>query len=193
MSSVQNDTQSKAQNKVAGQGGRIAQAAEDDLNKAADLGMKGLDQIAELREQVTENAKQIVTTSVEVASTRARRASDEIARTFGFSGEDGERLARQSKQNMEAVARCGTVLTQALQDASRGWVEIGQKQWRRNLDGLNRLARVRSLQDLAAVQSDLVREGLQSMVQDSRRIAEGSLRAVDEAAKTIAAVPDGRA
>jgi len=193
MSSVQNDTQSKAQNKVAGQGGRIAQAAEDDLNRAADLGLNGLDQIAELREQVTENAKQIVSTSVEVASARARKATDEIARTLSFSGEDGERLARQSRQNMEAVARCGTVLTQAFQDASRGWAEIGQKQWRRNLDGLNRLARVRSLQDLAAVQSELVREGLQSMVQDSRRIAEGSLRAVDEAAKTFSAASDGRA
>ena len=50
---------------------------------------------------------------------------------------------------------------------------------------MNKLARSQSLQDFTAVQRDLVREGLQNIVQDSRAIAETSLRAVDEASKAF--------
>ena len=97
-------------------------------------------------------------------------------------------FARQSQQNFEAVTRCGTVLTQAVQDASRDWFELGQKQWQRNLDGLNKLTRATSLQEFTAIQSELIREGLQHMVQDSKAIAEGSVRAVEEASKAFSGV-----
>ena len=109
-------------------------------------------------------------------------------RRLGFSGEDSERLARQSKQNMEAVTRCGTVLTQAFQDASRSWFGLAQKQFQHNLDGMNKLARAKSVQEFTAIQSDLVREGLQHMVQDSKAITETSARAVEEASKTFSSV-----
>src|ERR1700712_4678823 len=89
-------------NKAAEQSSQFADAARDSVNKMVDL-----------REQATENTKQIVQKSVETASQQAREAADRFTRTLGFSGEHSERLARQSKQNMEAVTRCGTVLTQA--------------------------------------------------------------------------------
>jgi hypothetical protein len=53
---------------------------------------------------------------------------------------------------------------------------------------MNKLARSQSLQEFTALQSDLVREGLQNIVQDSRSIAETSLRAVDEASKAFPGV-----
>jgi hypothetical protein len=126
--------------------------------------------------------------SVETASQQAREAADRFTKTLGFSGEDSERLARQSKQNMEAVTRCGTVLTQAFQDASRSWFGLAQKQWQRNLEGFAKLTHAKSVQEFTAVQSDLVREGLQHMVQDSKAITETSTRAVEEASKTFSSV-----
>ena len=42
------------------------------------------------------------------------------------------------------------------------------------------------MQDFAAIQSSLVRESLQSMVEDSRLIAKISLKAVNDASKAIA-------
>jgi len=162
--------------KTAEQGKQVAEAARDSVNK-----------LVALREQATESTKQIVQRSVETASRQAREAAERFTKTLGFTGEDSERLARQSKQNMEAVARCGTVLTQAFQDASRNWFGLAQSQWQRNLDGLNKLARARSVQEFAAVQSELVRESLQHMVQDSRAITETSARAVEEASKAFSA------
>ena len=126
--------------------------------------------------------------NVEAVSRQAREATDRFTRTLGFTGENSEQLARQSQQNAEAVARCGTVLSQAFQDASRQWFELGQRQWQRNLDGLNKLTQAKSVQEFTAIQSDLIREGLQHMVQDSRTIAETSVRATEEASKTFSSV-----
>jgi hypothetical protein len=42
------------------------------------------------------------------------------------------------------------------------------------------------VQDFAATQSSLVRESLQHMVEDSRLIAEISLKAVNDASKAVA-------
>jgi hypothetical protein len=184
--------QNTAQDKLNDQTRQFADAAKANLDKGAEQASRaaraareGLSTVADLQAQAAETGKKIVQDGIETAAKQAREASERFALNLGFSGQDSERLARQSQQNMEAVTRCGTVLTQALQDASRNWFELAQKQWQRNLDGMNKLARSQSLQEFTAVQSDLVREGLQSIVQDSRAIAETSLRAVDEASKAF--------
>jgi hypothetical protein len=191
--------QNNAQARQTEQGARIADAAKASLNQGASQASQadqvsqatnaardGLNTVTELHAQATETSKKLLQDGVETAAKQAREATDRLTRTLGFSGQDSERLARQSKQNMEAVTRCGTVLTQAFQDASRNWFELAQKQWQRNLDGMNKLARATSVQEFTAIQSELVREGLQQMVQDSRGIAETSLRAVEDASKTFA-------
>jgi len=172
--------QNNAQGK---QSDKIADAAKANINKTAeqsaqfaDAARDGMNKIVDLREHATENTKQIVQKSVETASHHAREATERFTRTIGFTGEDSERLARQSKQNIEAVTRCGTVLTQAFQDVSRSWFGLAQKQFQHNLDGMNKLVRAKSLQEFTAIQSELVREGLQQMVQDGKAITETSPR-----------------
>jgi hypothetical protein len=181
----QNNTQAKQTE----QGAKIADAAKASFNQGAEQASNaardGLNTVTELHAQATETGKKMLQDGVETAAKHAREATDRITRTLGFSGQDSERLARQSKQNMESVTRCGTVLTQAFQDASRNWFELAQKQWQRNLDGMNKLARSKSVQEFTSIQSELVREGLQQMVQDSRGIAETSLRAVEDASKAF--------
>ena len=193
--------QSKSQFAQAEQNDKIAAAAKANLDRATEQGAQfvdaardGLNKIVDLREHATENTRQIVQRSVETASHQAREASERFTRTLGFSGEDSERLVRQSKQNIEAVTRCSTVLTQAFQDASRSWFGLAQKQFQRNLEGLNKLVHARSVQEFATIQSDLVRESLQHMIQDSKAIAETSTRAADEASKTFSSAgPQGSA
>jgi hypothetical protein len=187
----QNDAQAKQRE----QNEKVADTAKADLNSATeqstqfvDAARAGVNKMTDLHEQANENTRKIVQRSVETASQQAREAADRFTRTLGFSGENSERLARQSKQNMEAVTRCGTVLTQAFQDVSRSWFGLVQKQFQHNLDGMNKLVRAKSVQEFTAIQSDLVRESLQHMVQDSKAITETSARAVEEASKTFSSV-----
>jgi hypothetical protein len=55
----------------------------------------------------------------------------------------------------------------------------------RNLDSLNALARCRSMQDLVAVQSGLIRDNFEQTVDNSRRLAELVIQKSEEAARTI--------
>lgn len=181
------------------QDARNAEAAKANFNKAAEQGKQfaeaarqGVNQMNDVREKATETTKQVLQNGIETASQQAREAADRFSKTLGFSGQDSERLAQQSKQNIEAVTRCGTVLSQAFQDASRSLFDLGQKQFQRNLEGLNKLTRAKSVQEFTAIQSDLMREGLQHMVQDSKAITETSARAVNEASQTFSGVAQAR-
>jgi phasin family protein len=73
------------------------------------------------------------------------------------------------------------------QDVSREWVNSAQDRLQKNIDALNRLAGCRSVQDLVATQSDLVRDGLQQVIDTNKRVAELSVRVADEAARAIQA------
>jgi hypothetical protein len=199
MSNNQNTDHAKHNSQDA----RIAEAAKANFNQAADktaeqgkqfadAAREGVNKMVDLREKATETTKQVMQNGIDTASQQAREAADRFSKTLGFSGADSEKLAQQSKHNMEAVTRCGTVLSQAFQDASRSLFDLSQKQFQRNLDGLTKLTRAKSVQEFTAIQSDLMRESLQHMVQDSKSITETSARAVEEASKSLSSVAQAR-
>src|SRR4051812_15719213 len=171
---------------------------DEQAHKNADAARAGADKLANFSQRATEDALRTeealksVRSGADAASLGLQSVFDQFARTLGFSGEEGERRAQQSVQNVEAITKCGTVLTQALQDTSREWHGLAQRQLQRNLEGLSRLALCRSVQDVAAAHSGLVRESLRHMVEDSRLIVEISLKAVNDASKAVAGTAQER-
>jgi hypothetical protein len=85
------------------------------------------------------------------------------------------------------VAQSSTALTRGLQDVSREVVERSQKRLQRNLDGLQALARCRSMPDFVEVQSSLLRDNLEQTAENSRRIAELTIQITGEATRTVTA------
>src|ERR671939_735658 len=112
---------------------------------------------------------------------------DQYARLFGFSNQEAAETAQQSARNIKAIAECNAVLARGFQDISREWTSLAQDQLQRNLDALNALLRCRSLQDVVAVQSGLVRDSLELTVTNGRQIAELSVEVASEAAERIRA------
>ncbi len=185
--------------KQNGQDARNAEAVKASFDSTANQGKQfadaardGMTKMAELRENATETTKQVMQQSIETAVQQARESSDRFSKTLGFSDGNSENLARQSKQNIEAISRCGTVLGQAFQDASRRLFDLGQKQYQRNLEGMTKLTRAKSMQEFATIQGELMREGLEHMVHDSKAITEASARAVEEASKTFTNIAQAR-
>ncbi|UHC19614.1 phasin family protein [Methylobacterium currus] len=157
-------------------------------SKMADLAKDSIDKAGALQGRTADTAQQMMQIGVETVSRTAREFNDQFQRTMGVGSEDGARFAEQARKNSDAVSRCGTVMTHAMQDAWRSSVELGQKRWQRNLEGLKRLAGARNLQELSMLQSEMMRESVQSLVEDARTVAETSLRSLEEVGTICASV-----
>src|SRR4051795_364720 len=110
MANPQTDTHAREQTK-----------RDEQARKNGEAARAGVEKLANFRQRATEDAWKSMESGLGAASQSLQNASDQFARTLGFSGEEGERLARQSGQNVDAITKFGTVLTQACQDASREW------------------------------------------------------------------------
>jgi hypothetical protein len=115
-----------------------------------------------------------------------KQVTDQVSRTFGFTGQSKD-ITRRAAQNFEAVTEAGSVLVRGFQDVSREWVELAQQRLQKNTERLARLAQCRNLQDFAAAQTELARENLHEMIDNTRRIAQRSMEVASEAALTITA------
>src|SRR4051794_31042953 len=93
----------------------------------------------------------------------------------------------------EPVSQASTVIVKGAQDVSREWFNSAQERLTKGMDGLNRLAGCRSVQDFVAVQSDLARDDLQQVIATNQRIAELSVRVAEEAAQIIQAQANSNA
>lgn len=68
---------------------------------------------------------------------------------------------------------------------SRKVVDRSQKRLQRNLDGLQALARCRSMTDFVDVQSSLLRDNVEQAMEHSRRIVKLTIQMAEEAARTV--------
>ena len=129
--------------------------------------------------------QEAVQTSFGAFSELARRSNGQALQVAGRSDGVGLGLSEEAAQNLRAVAQSGTVLARGLQDVSREVVDLSQKRLQRNLDGLQSLARCRSVTDIVEVHSSLLRDNLEQTVENSRRIAELTIQMAEEAARTV--------
>jgi phasin family protein len=65
------------------------------------------------------------------------------------------------------------------------YFQMVRHQVEKNMDHMNELWTCRTPQDFAAVQSDMVRDTVETALQSSRRIADMSLKTADEAGRQI--------
>ncbi|QRM27575.1 phasin family protein [Microvirga sp. VF16] len=153
------------------------QSVAGDLADTVRAGTKNAQSIAQAMQQVVEN-------SFGAFSELARSSTGQAMQMFSRSGGESRGLAEEASEKFKAMAQSNTVLVRGFQDVSREWFELSQKRLQTNLEGWNALARCRSVNDLVAVQSSLIRDNLEQTVDNSRRIAELTIQVADEATRT---------
>src|SRR3954452_1038607 len=126
----------------------------------------------------TETARDSLQSGLNTATQSFQRISDQFTQALGFDGPQAEELARRSSQNLQAVSQASSVLMKGAQDVSHEWFGFAQERVQKNMDGLNSLVGCRSVQDFVATQSDLMRDGLQQVIDTNKRVAEMSVRVV---------------
>jgi hypothetical protein len=111
------------------------------------------------------------------------RSTDQLGRTLGLSGNEAKQATERSARNAETVLYATTAATKVMDGVSREYFEFIRQQIEKNMDRMNDFWSCRTPQDVAAIQSDLVRETVGSVLESSRRMANMSLKLVDDAAK----------
>ena len=129
----------------------------------------GARQIADMTRQAAEATQETIRTAVSTASRAFQSSADQFARSFGLSGEQGQHLAHQSRQNVEAITECSAILMRGFQDISREWLALVQHGLQKNIEGVQALASCRNLQDVVAAQTELVRDNIQQIVNNAVR------------------------
>jgi len=166
---------------------KAAEVARTVRDEAAKVGEQSARAGADIARRGAETARDAVQTGVSVAKQTYDHFNDRFTEALGFNGPQAEELARRSSRNLQAVSQSGAILMKGAQEVSQEVLGLVQGRVQKNIDGLGRLAGCRSVQDFVAVQSDLMRDGLQQLIDTNRRIAELSVRVADEAARAIQA------
>jgi hypothetical protein len=97
-----------------------------------------------------------------------------------------QQVTEDTAGTLRTVTQSSTTLLRGLQDVSDELVDRSQRRLRRNLDGLQALARCRSMADFVEVQTALLRDNLEQTIENTRRIAELTIQMTDEATRTVA-------
>ena len=158
---------------------RASQAATERASSAVEQTARAS---AEVFQKGTETARNSLQSGLETAKQGFQRVTDQFTQVLGFSGPHAEELTRRSSENIQAVTEASTVLAKGAQDLSREWIGFAQDRQAKNIEGFKRLVGCRSVQDLIAVQSDLVRDSFQELIATNKRVAELSVRVTDNAA-----------
>ena len=163
----------------AEQAGRIVQISTDVSERAARAG-------TEILQRNVETVQEALHSIAEITTRLTERSADQFSHVFGISGEEAHRAAQKSSDNIDAIIHSSAVLAEVAQSISREWANFARERMEQNFTRFDALLRCRTPQDFTAVQSELLRDNLESFLQCARRIAEKSMQMAEEATKRTA-------
>jgi phasin family protein len=179
----------RASEKAAEQTSRIGQAAAEQTTRvghaAAEAGEEVARASAHLLKQNAETLQNAWRLGLDMATTVMGRSTEQFGRTVGLSGDGAQQATERSARSAETILYASTAAAKVMDGMYREYFQLVRHQVEKNMDRMNDLWACRTPQDVAAVQSDLVRETVGTMLESSRRIADMSLKLADDAGKQI--------
>jgi phasin family protein len=161
--------------KVASQMAQHAAKAHEQMaHRAADAGMRGAGIV-----------KATIETGIGAAVHSFERLTDQLSSTMGWAGPEAEKMAARSRENLDAISQANSAMIKGAEDMSHEWMNFAKDAFAKNFDAAIRVKDVRSLQDLAAMQSDLWRENLSRAIEGGRKVAEIYSKTTEAAAERV--------
>jgi hypothetical protein len=182
----QNEQAARASEKTAKEFAEGASRVKDAAAKAGDQSMRaGI----EMFQRNAETVQHTLQSSAKLASTMAECSADQFGRAFGLSS--GE-LTERSSRNMQAVVQSSTIVTEMMQRMCVECGDIARARIERGFQRMNALMRSRSPQDIVALQSEILRDNMETFLGFARKAGEHSTRLVEDAQRRIESVGKDR-
>jgi phasin family protein len=183
------DAARRAGEKVAEQNNRLGQATAEQTARvgqaAAEAGEEVARAGASVLKQNAETLQDAWRLGLDMATSVVGRSTEQFGRTLGLSGDGVQQATERSARNTQTVLYTGTAAAKVMGGISHEYFQMVRHQLEKNMNHMNELWSCRTPQDFAAVQSDMVRETVETVLESSRRIADMSIKMADDAGKQI--------
>ena len=179
----------RASERTANEVAEGASRVKDAAARASDQAMRAS---VEIMQRNAETVQHTLECGAKLAARMTERSADQFGRAIGFSGEGAQSAAQRSSRNLEGIVQSGTVLTELTQRLCEEWVEIARARMDRGFDRFDALFQCRTPQDFAALQSEIMRDNLETFLGYARKAGEHSARLADEARQRFGTAAEGR-
>jgi len=148
---------------------------------------------ANLLQQNAETLQSTLRFGLDMATAVMGRSTDHVSRAFGLSGDEVQQSTERAARNAATILHSSTALAKGMKGMSQEYFAFLRHQIENSMERMNELWRCRTPQDVAAVQSDFMRESVESAMQSSQRIADMSLKVTNDTTRSMAQNIDRRA
>jgi phasin family protein len=179
----------RAGERTAEQTSRLGQTAAEQTARvgqvAAEAGAEVARASASLVKQNAETLQNAWRFGLEMATSVMGRSTEQFGRTLGLSGEGVQKATERSARNTQTILYTGTAAAKVMGGISQEYLQMVRHQVEKNMGHMDELWACRTPQDFAVIQSDMVRETVETVLESSRRIADMSIKMADDAGKQI--------
>ncbi|WFU14151.1 phasin family protein [Bradyrhizobium sp. CB3481] len=183
------DAARHAGERTAEQASRLGQTAAEQTARvgqvAAEAGAEVARASTDLLKQNAETLQNAWRFGLEMATSVMGRSTEQFGRSLGLSGGGVQQATERSARNTQTVLYTGTAAAKVMGGISQEYFQMVRHQVEKNMDHMNDFWACRTPQDFAAIQSDMVRETVETVLESSRRMADMSIKMADDAGKQI--------
>jgi len=141
---------------------------------------------ADLLQQNAETLQSTLRFGLDMATAVMGRSTDHVSRAFGLSGDEVQQSTERAARNAATILHSSTALAKGMKGMSQEYFAFLRHQIENSMERMNELWRCRTPQDVAAVQSDFMRESVESAMESSQRIADMSLKVTNDTTRSMA-------
>src|ERR1700751_5446173 len=172
--------------KTADQTRRIGDTAVEAGQEVARAG-------ADLLQQNAETLQSTLRFVLDMATAMMGRSTDHVSRAFGLSGNEVQQSTERAARNAATILQSSTVLAKGMKGMSQEYFAFVRHQIENSMERMNELWQCRTPQDVAGLQSDFMRESVESAMESGQRIADMSLKVTNDTARNMTQKMDRRA
>ncbi len=106
------------------------------------------------------------------------------AGTTGFK--DNDELTSFNKDNVDALVKSGTVLSQGLQAFSKSFADLTRLSMEQNMNAVQAFWGCKTIADVSEINSQIVKKNYDQAIKESRKLSDMSVKLTEEVATPLA-------